>query len=274
MAQRRRAPIARRRTRAYRLTRTAALALSLVVGGVWWAQDDDPAALSAAGPMDSEVAAAPAGDSRGAASPRPTAPPPRPLPPSPAVSLAIPYLGIVAPVVALGLDAQHHLTTPPVDNPKVVGWYRQGPSPGESGTAVAVGHRDTKTGAAVFVELRVLRPGRLVEARRADGKVAVYTVDRVKTYDKAHFPDQEVYGPAKRPELRLITCGGRFTPKAGYESNLVVFAHLTRVRSPATSTAATSTAATTTPTAAVAPPVARPPQHTHRAAPPPHRTVP
>ncbi|MFG2721965.1 class F sortase [Streptomyces sp. NPDC048416] len=231
MAKRRRAPIARHRTRAYRLTRTAALTLSLVVGGVWWAQDDGAAPPSAAGPRDAEVAVAPAGDSRGAASPRPA--PPQALPPSPAVSLTVPHLGITAPVVPLGLDTQHHLATPPVNNPKMVGWYRDGPSPGETGTAVAVGHRDTKTGAAVFADLRALRPGRLIEARRADGKVAVYTVDRVKTYDKAHFPDQEVYGPAKRPELRLITCGGRFSHKSGYESNLVVFAHLTQVRTPA-----------------------------------------
>ncbi len=142
----------------------------------------------------------------------------------------MPHLGIEAPVVALGLDAQRHLTTPPVDNPNVVGWYQGGPSPGESGTAIAVGHRDTRTGPAVFAALRSLRPGRMVEARRADGKIAVYTVDDVKTYEKAHFPDQEVYGPTGRPELRVITCGGRFSPKTGYESNLVVFAHLTQVR--------------------------------------------
>ncbi|AYG79033.1 hypothetical protein DWB77_01142 [Streptomyces hundungensis] len=228
MARRRRVPIARRRTRAYRLTRTAALAVSLVVGGVWWAQDDEAAPPATAGHGDVATAVASGGDSRGAASPRPVAP--RPLPPSPAVSLAVPHLGIEAPVVALGLDAQRHLTTPPVDNPKVVGWYQGGPSPGESGTAIAVGHRDTRTGPAVFAALRSLRPGRMVEARRADGKIAVYTVDDVKTYEKAHFPDQEVYGPTGRPELRVITCGGRFSPKTGYESNLVVFAHLTQVR--------------------------------------------
>ncbi|MFG3281464.1 class F sortase [Streptomyces sp. NPDC048111] len=231
MALRRRAPLARRRTRAYRLTRTTAVALSLVVGGVWWAQDDDPATLASTGPRDSGTAVAPAGDSRGPAPARTAAP--RPLPPSPAVSLAVPRLGIEAPVVPLGLDAQHHLTTPPVDDPKVVGWYGGGPSPGETGTAVVVGHRDTRTGPAVFASLRSLHPGRLVEARRADGRVAVYTVDKVMTYEKAHFPDQEVYGPSRRPELRLITCGGRYTPKTGYESNLVVFAHLTQVRTPA-----------------------------------------
>ncbi|WP_438289883.1 class F sortase [Streptomyces sp. HUAS TT7] len=243
MAQRRRAPIARHRTRAYRLTRTAALALSLVVGGIWVAHHGEPAPPAGDGPRFAKAAADPAGDSRGPASPRP-APPrpaaqhpvarhpvaPRPLPPSPAVSLAVPYLGVEAPVVALGLDAQRHLTTPPVDHPKVVGWYQGGPSPGESGTAVAVGHLDTRTGGAVFAGLKMLRPGRLVEARRADGRIAVYTVDRIKTYAKAHFPDKEVYGPTGRPELRLITCSGRFNAKTGYESNLVVFAHLTEVR--------------------------------------------
>ncbi|MFJ8311682.1 MULTISPECIES: class F sortase [unclassified Streptomyces] len=240
MAQRRRAPTTRHRTRAYRLTRTAALTLSLVVGGVWWAQDDEPApaAVVGAGSRDVEAASAPFGDSRGPASPRPAPPSPaspspvapHPLPPSPAVSLAVPYLGIKAPIVALGLDAQQRLTTPPVDDAKVVGWYQQGPSPGELGTAVAVGHRDTRTGPAVFASLSTLRPGRLVEARRTDGQVAVYTVDTVKTYAKARFPDQEVYGPTGRPELRLITCGGKFSPKTGYESNLVVFAHLSQVR--------------------------------------------
>ncbi|CAM5292960.1 class F sortase [Streptomyces xanthochromogenes] len=228
MAQRSGAPLTRRRTRAYRLTRTAALTLSLVVGGVWWAQDDEGPATTAAGPRDGEVTVSSAGDSRGPAATRP--PVPVPLPPSPAVSLAVPHLGIEAPVVPLGLDAQRRLTTPPVDDAKVAGWYQDGPSPGELGTAVAVGHRDTRTGPAVFAALRTLRPGRTVEARRADGRVAVYTVDRVTTYEKARFPDQEVYGSTGRPELRVITCGGRFSTKTGYESNIVVFAHLTQVR--------------------------------------------
>ncbi|MFB7744199.1 class F sortase [Streptomyces sp. NPDC059095] len=228
MAQRSGAPLTRRRTRAYRLTRTAALTLSLVVGGVWWAQDDEGTVPAAAGPHDGGVAVASAGDSRGPAATR--SPAPAALPPSPAVSLAVPHLGIEAPVIPLGLDAERRLTTPPVDDAKVVGWYQGGPSPGESGTAVAVGHRDTRTGPAVFAALRTLRPGRTIEARRADGRIAVYTVDKVTTYEKAHFPDQEVYGSTGRPELRMITCGGRFSTKTGYESNLVVFAHLTQVR--------------------------------------------
>jgi sortase (surface protein transpeptidase) len=219
--------------------------VGLVVGGVWWAGDDEAATPVAAGAASFGSTGAgahadshrPGGDARGAKphrSPptrpaRPT-PPPAPLPRSPATSLRIPYFGIQAPVVALRLDRDRRLTAPPVEDPKLVGWYVDGPTPGERGTAVVVGHRDTRTGPAVFAALGQLRPGRLVEARRADGRTAVYTVDAVRTYEKAHFPNKEVYGDRGRPELRLITCGGVYDRKTGYASNIIVFAHLTETR--------------------------------------------
>jgi sortase (surface protein transpeptidase) len=99
---------------------------------------------------------------------------------------------------------------------------------------VIVGHLDTRTGPAVFAGLSTLKPGGLVETLRADGRTAVYTVDAVRQYEKARFPSQEVYGARKRPELRLITCGGVYDRQSGgYQSNVVVFAHLTRTTEPA-----------------------------------------
>ncbi|MFF7490964.1 class F sortase [Streptomyces luteogriseus] len=154
----------------------------------------------------------------------------RPLPRSRATRLLIPYLRLDAPVMDLGLDRDRRLTAPPDDDPKLVGWYRHGASPGEQGTAVAVGHLDTDSGPAVFAGLPELKRGRIVKARRADGRIAVYTVDKVKSYEKAHFPSQEVYGARGRPELRLITCGGSYDRRKGYSGNVVVFAHLTGVR--------------------------------------------
>ncbi|MFE9677940.1 class F sortase [Streptomyces sp. NPDC006259] len=155
---------------------------------------------------------------------------PRPLTRSRATTLRVPSLGIEAPVIGLGVGRDRELGTPPLDKPKLVGWYRDGPTPGERGTAVAVGHRDTRTGPAVFAALAEVAPGSRIEARRADGRTAVYTVDRVKVFDKDRFPDKEVYGPRKRPELRLLTCGGLFDRRTGYSSNVVVFAHLTATR--------------------------------------------
>lgn len=160
---------------------------------------------------------------------RPT-PPPRPLPRSPATTLRVPSLGIDAPIIAVNVGADRQLQTPPLDKPKLVGWYRDGPSPGESGTAIAVGHRDTRTGAAVFAALAQVRPGSAIEVRRVDGRTAVYSVDRVRVFDKARFPDKEVYGRSRRPELRVLTCGGLFNRRTGYTSNVVVFAHLTATR--------------------------------------------
>jgi sortase (surface protein transpeptidase) len=242
------------RTRAYRLTRTLVVTSALVAGGVWWAGDGEPAGTVASGAVHDDRAASPApagaekaghgpdsrrpgGDAHGARPRRsPAARPVRPaleaspLPRSRATSLSIPSLGLEAPVIGLRLDHERRLTAPPVDDPKLVGWYADGPTPGERGTAVVVGHRDTRTGAAVFAPLERIRTGVLVEARRVDGRTAVYTVDAVRTYAKAHFPDTEVYGVRGRPELRLITCGGAYDRKTGYTANLVVFAHLTQTR--------------------------------------------
>ncbi|NEC89202.1 class F sortase [Streptomyces sp. SID12501] len=149
------------------------------------------------------------------------------LPRSRPTRLGLPYLDVEAPVVDLRLDRHGQLSAPPDNNSNLVGWYADGPSPGENGTVIVVGHRDTRAGPAVFVGLDEVTPGRRVELRRADGRTAVYTVYAVKTYDKANFPSREVYGARARPELRLITCGGGYDRRTGYTGNIVVYAHLT-----------------------------------------------
>ncbi|MEV6173640.1 class F sortase [Streptomyces sp. NPDC051954] len=222
------------RTRAYRLARTALLTAVLVAVVVRCDGHGAPTVAEAATGRDAVTAAG--RDSEADARPSRAAPsarakhPPRPLPRSRPMSLRIRYLGINAPITALGLTKERELETPPIDKPKLVGWYEGGATPGESGTAIAVGHRDTRTGRAVFAGLASIKPGKPIEARRADGRTAVYTVDRVKVFDKAGFPDKEVYGPTRRPELRVITCGGLFSRRTGYTSNVVVFAHLTATK--------------------------------------------
>ncbi|MEU3617249.1 class F sortase [Streptomyces sp. NPDC006872] len=221
------------RTRAFRLTRTAALAVVLVTAGVRCGGHDVPVAPAQAGAPAASAAGGGADEDErtaGNKASEPRKPPPRPLPRSPATTLRVPSLGIVAPIVPLRLGSDRHLGTSPLDRPKLVGWYAGGPTPGERGTAVAVGHRDTKTGPAVFAGLARVARGARIEARRADGRTAVYTVDRVRVFDKATFPDKEVYGPTRRPELRVLTCGGLFRHATGYTSNVVVFAHLTATR--------------------------------------------
>ncbi|MFJ6566389.1 class F sortase [Streptomyces sp. NPDC091292] len=150
-----------------------------------------------------------------------------PLAPSPPTRVRIPSIRVNAPLTGLGLTPQGSLDVPPPEKKNLAGWYEAGTTPGERGTAIVAGHVDNAEGPAVFYSLGSLVRGRTVEVDRRDGSVAVFTVDAVEVYDSRNFPDTKVYGPSSRPELRVITCGGAYSKKTGYQGNVVVFAHLT-----------------------------------------------
>jgi LPXTG-site transpeptidase (sortase) family protein len=165
----------------------------------------------------------------------PAAPPPVPsAPPAPAMlpsspeRLVIPKLKIDAPVTSVGTDKTGAIQTPPISNPNLVGWYRGGPTPGEAGPAVMLGHKDTVTRSAVFSRLHELRNGDQIQVVRMDGTVAVFTVGGVEQANKQTFPTNRVYGPQDNAELRLITCGGTYNHTTGhYVDNVIVYATMT-----------------------------------------------
>ncbi|MFF4028493.1 class F sortase [Streptomyces sviceus] len=152
------------------------------------------------------------------------------MPPSPPDRVRIPAIRVDAPLMALTLTAAGSLDVPPASKKNLAGWYEAGTVPGETGTAIVAGHVDNAEGPAVFYDLGALRKGSAIEVDRRDGSVAVFTVDAVEVYDARNFPDEKVYGAAKRPELRVITCGGGYSRSTGYRGNVVVFAHLTGSR--------------------------------------------
>lgn len=152
------------------------------------------------------------------------------LPPSPPVRVRIPSIRVNAPLMGLRLTATGSLDVPPATEENLVGWYESGTTPGETGTSIVAGHVDTAGGPAVFHHLGALEKGAHIEVERQDGTVALFSVDAVEVYSAHAFPDEKVYGAADRPELRLITCGGGFSRRTGYQGNVVVFAHLTGVR--------------------------------------------
>ncbi|GAA2927920.1 class F sortase [Streptomyces mexicanus] len=194
-----------------------------------------PAAVASHGlPTLAQTApSAPPAQSAGPADPARPAPATSPdpddeaLPRSEPTRLSIPKIGVDAPFTKLSLDASGRLSPPPEDDKNLVGWFQGGASPGERGASIVVGHVDTKTGPAVFVELPTLKPGDEVDIARADGVVARFEVDAVEAFSKSDFPDDLVYSDTPSPELRLITCGGKFDrARQDYEDNVVVFAHL------------------------------------------------
>jgi LPXTG-site transpeptidase (sortase) family protein len=143
------------------------------------------------------------------------------------VKIVIPGIGVDAPVMKVGLDADGSVQVPPLDAHNLTGWYQGGPAPGQRGTAVILGHVDSKTGISVFYRLRDLHAGDRMYVTLADGKVAGFVVDGLQKVAKDAFPTASVYGQAGYPSLRLITCGGPFDQATGhYVDNIIVYAHL------------------------------------------------
>ncbi|WP_422736618.1 class F sortase [Micromonospora sp. WMMD729] len=144
-------------------------------------------------------------------------------------TIEIPRIGVNATIMSLGTNPDGTVQVPPLEQAEQAGWYEPGPSPGETGNAVIVGHVDSaKLGPAVFFDLGSLVPGDTITVRRADGQPATFRVDSVKSYPKTAFPTELVYGPNDRPGLRVVTCGGQFDETVrSYPDNIVVFATLT-----------------------------------------------
>lgn len=147
------------------------------------------------------------------------------------VRLDIPALGAHSDLLQLGLNADRTVQVPPLGRDSKAGWYKYSPTPGQLGPSIILGHIDSaKYGPGIFFKLGALRPGNTVSVTRADRKVAVFRVDRVVEYPKAHFPTLDVYGNTDHAALRLITCGGKFDPsKRSYEDNIVAYASLVSV---------------------------------------------
>ena len=142
------------------------------------------------------------------------------------LALIIPSLKINTAVGILGLQADRQVMVP--TNTHIVGWYDDGPTPGEIGSAVILGHVDSTAGPGTFFYIKNLRAGDLITVKLADGVVTHFAVTKVVEYSKTAFPDQLVYGPHGTRSLQLVTCGGTFDHETGhYESNIVVFSRMT-----------------------------------------------
>jgi hypothetical protein len=192
----------------------------------------EPATASATpsggAPTGSAAPVQPAPDVQGSVAPTNPDLAPAALPRATPTAISIPRIEVQADIMALGTDPDGTVQVPPLDQAMKAGWYSPGPSPGETGNAVIVGHVDSaKLGPAVFFRLGALVKGDTIRVARKDGTTATFTVDAVKSYPKTDFPTDLVYGPSDRPGLRVVTCGGAFDRDArSYVDNVIVFASL------------------------------------------------
>jgi hypothetical protein len=147
--------------------------------------------------------------------------------------LAVPSLGISSRLgPARGLSPDGTLDDAPLTGPtwSLPWWYDVGPSPGQRGSAVILGHVDSALGQGslgVFFRLGDVRAGQRIDVTLANHVTTHWTVTSVYLYTDANFPDAVVYNRSGPPALRLVTCGGAFDWSTHeYESALVVTANL------------------------------------------------
>jgi hypothetical protein len=147
------------------------------------------------------------------------------LEPSQPSRISIPTLGVRADVVEVGRADDGSIGIPVEDPVGTAGWYGLGPTPGEPGTAVIVGHVDTASRPAVFQRLGELRPGKLIEVVRRDRRVVTFTVESVERFPKTSFPADRIFDGTDGVRLALVTCGGPWVGgDMGYADNVIVFA--------------------------------------------------
>jgi hypothetical protein len=137
--------------------------------------------------------------------------------------LSVPEQGVEAPVVSVGIEPGGELAVP--DDPKVLGWWRDGVRPGSArGTVVIDGHVDTReVGAGALYRLSDLKVGSTLSLATTAGS-QTYVVRAVHSYRKTSLPP-EIFDTTGVPRLVLITCGGEFNFQTHqYADNIVAYA--------------------------------------------------
>lgn len=136
--------------------------------------------------------------------------------------LFIPRLKVDAAVVYMGLTKSDSMDVP--TNIADAGWYKNGPLPGNKGSAVIAGHVNGPKGQpGVFAELTKLQVGDEVKVIDLNGLSTTFTVRMSKTYAQNDQPD-EVFHSSEGAHLNLITCVGAWDQTARqYSQRLVVF---------------------------------------------------
>jgi sortase (surface protein transpeptidase) len=145
-------------------------------------------------------------------------------PPSEPVSLVIPAIGVDAPVVPVGLEADRAMQIPA--DVREIGWFEPGAVPGGPGSAVLAGHVDSRSqGAGAFLDLRRLDVGDVVALGHAEGEESTWRVVARTRYPKDELPLDTMFAGGGDPQLVLVTCGGDFDDHtARYAENVVVYA--------------------------------------------------
>lgn len=127
-----------------------------------------------------------------------------------------------APVIPVGVEDNGELEIP---GAREVGWYRFGPTPQQSGSAVLAAHIAFNGSDGVFRRLSAVALGAVVTVEYDDGSTTSHIVSEIAQYPKDELPFERIFSKTGDPILILITCGGTFNRSlSAYDDNIVVYA--------------------------------------------------
>lgn len=144
------------------------------------------------------------------------------------IHLLIPAIHVDTTIEPVGVLSTGNLDTPQNHPWEDAGWYKDGPRPGEQGSAVLDGHLNRPGGApAVFWFLASLKIGDEVIVTTSEGKTLRYRVTGSARYAPQQAPLQEIFGSTQGYHLNLITCAGYWLPSEQQTSlRMVVYTSL------------------------------------------------
>ena len=139
------------------------------------------------------------------------------------VRLEIPAIGVDAAIEHVGRAQNDQVDVPKL--PMNVAWFNESALPGQSGkTSIIVGHLDSRTGPAVFWDLRKLVNGDEMTVTYANGSRYVFAVQDKERYATDNLPRDKLFGRTPRRMLNLITCDGAWDRgRASYNQRLAVY---------------------------------------------------
>ena len=144
----------------------------------------------------------------------------------PPVRLAVPAIGLTAPVDQVGISPETGEYEVPSDVDRL-GWYRFGPDlAATAGSIVVAGHVDgAGQGRGAFFRLAELAPGDRIELVDAAGTGYGFEVVAREVHRKEEIPLDRYFARDGELRLTLITCGGDFDSGVRrYSDNIVVTA--------------------------------------------------
>ncbi len=127
--------------------------------------------------------------------------------------LIIPSIHVRAPVEQVGVTSSGNMDVPGHNPWEDVGWLREGPQPGQPGSAVMDGHLDRPGGSpAVFWDLNKMHVGDSVMVTDTKQHIATFLVTKIASYPPDNAPLNDIFQNNSGSFLNLITCAGAWIP--------------------------------------------------------------